>query len=218
MCGPCARRIRAAHFDTSMGRTSDAKQKLLDAAIDLIWSASYASVGVDQICERAGVKKGSFYHFFPSKTELAIAAYDAFYAAKAPIYERVFAPEIPPLDRIAGWCRAVYETQLERYREAGHVCGCPFASIGDEMGGQDERLRKKMQEFLERATRYLEFALRDAHARGLVQIDDPAAKARSLQALMLGHMLQAKVMNDPEILRDTVTDAMELIGARRVER
>ena len=56
-----------------MGRTSDAKEKLLHVAFDLIWQHSYGSVSVDDICERADVKKGSFYYFFPSKSDLAVA-------------------------------------------------------------------------------------------------------------------------------------------------
>lgn len=44
-----------------MGRTSDAKERLLAAALDLIWERSYGSVTIDAICEKAGVKKGSFY-------------------------------------------------------------------------------------------------------------------------------------------------------------
>jgi AcrR family transcriptional regulator len=52
----------------------DAKQRLLDTAIDLIWEQSYGAVSVDVICERAGTKKGSFYHFFPSKSDLTVAA------------------------------------------------------------------------------------------------------------------------------------------------
>ncbi|UCD12029.1 MAG: helix-turn-helix transcriptional regulator [Nitrospinaceae bacterium] len=44
---------------------SDAKQRILDSARGLIYSRSYAGVGVQEICKHAGVKKGSFYHFFP---------------------------------------------------------------------------------------------------------------------------------------------------------
>jgi len=50
-----------------MGRVSDAKQRLMDAVLDLIWSGSYGSTTIDDICEKAGVKKGSFYYFFDSK-------------------------------------------------------------------------------------------------------------------------------------------------------
>ena len=41
--------------------------KLIDSASELIHSRSYADVGVNELCEHAGVKKGSFYHFFPNR-------------------------------------------------------------------------------------------------------------------------------------------------------
>ncbi|HSG31720.1 MAG TPA: TetR/AcrR family transcriptional regulator, partial [Thermodesulfobacteriota bacterium] len=43
------------------------KEKLIDSAIQLLGTRSYNSVGVQELCEHAEVKKGSFYHFFPSK-------------------------------------------------------------------------------------------------------------------------------------------------------
>ena len=60
-----------------MGRTSEAKDKLIESAIDLISNRSYSSVGVQELCDHAGVKKGSFYHFFDSKKELTIISLKA---------------------------------------------------------------------------------------------------------------------------------------------
>ncbi len=54
-----------------MPRVSDMKERLTDAAMDLIWHNSYGTTSVDAICERAGAKKGSFYYFFKSKSRLA---------------------------------------------------------------------------------------------------------------------------------------------------
>ena len=59
-----------------MPQVSHAKEKLLDSALDLMYARSYRDVGVQEICEHAGVKKGSFYHFFPSKRDLTLAALD----------------------------------------------------------------------------------------------------------------------------------------------
>jgi TetR/AcrR family transcriptional repressor of nem operon len=61
-----------------MGRTSNARQLLLNAACDLLWEKSYHSVTVDDICARAGVRKGSLYHFFDSKSAVAVAALEHF--------------------------------------------------------------------------------------------------------------------------------------------
>ena len=38
-----------------MGRTSNARQRLLDAASNLLWEKSYHSVTVDEVCARAGL-------------------------------------------------------------------------------------------------------------------------------------------------------------------
>ncbi len=53
-----------------MGRTSDARERIIQSSIELIHYLSYSSVGVNELCEHAGVKKGSFYHYFPSKSDL----------------------------------------------------------------------------------------------------------------------------------------------------
>ena len=42
------------------------KERLTEAALDLIWHNSYGATSVDAICERAGAAKGSFYYFFKS--------------------------------------------------------------------------------------------------------------------------------------------------------
>src|SRR4028119_2236030 len=95
-----------------MGRVSDAKQRLLDATIDLIWQHSYGAVTVDNICERAGVKKGSFYYFFPSKTDLVVAALDAHWQTVKTHLDGIFAPSLPALDRLRGYFDFVYQRQL----------------------------------------------------------------------------------------------------------
>jgi TetR/AcrR family transcriptional repressor of nem operon len=52
----------------------DRKAKLLDAALHVIRVKGYSATTVDDICHAAGVTKGSFFHYFKSKEELALAA------------------------------------------------------------------------------------------------------------------------------------------------
>jgi TetR/AcrR family transcriptional regulator, transcriptional repressor for nem operon len=52
----------------------ESKTKLLDAALHVIRAKGYAATTVDDICHQAGVTKGSFFHHFKSKDELALAA------------------------------------------------------------------------------------------------------------------------------------------------
>src|SRR5438874_5439607 len=83
-----------------MGRVSDAKEKLMDAVLELIWTGSYGSTTIDDICEKAGVKKGSFYYFFKSKADLAVAALDEGYKEKRAEMDGIFSSTVAPLERI----------------------------------------------------------------------------------------------------------------------
>ena len=76
------------------------KERLTDAAMDLIWHNSYGTTSVDAICERAGAKKGSFYYFFKSKSELAAAALEADWNKKKAEMDSIFSPTVPPLERL----------------------------------------------------------------------------------------------------------------------
>lgn len=73
-----------------MPRKSDAQERLMNAAMDLIWENSYGSTSVDAICEKAGAKKGSFYHFFESKSELAVKALEADWQRKKARMDEIF--------------------------------------------------------------------------------------------------------------------------------
>lgn len=56
--------------------THPSRQKFIDAAISLIREQGYADTTVDDVCARAGMKKGSFFHHFSSKEALLLASID----------------------------------------------------------------------------------------------------------------------------------------------
>jgi TetR/AcrR family transcriptional repressor of nem operon len=197
-----------------MGRTSDAKEKLLDVAFELIWDNSYGGVSVDQICERADVNKGSFYHFFGTKADLAVAAYQEHWRQKQPELDRLFSPQVSPLDRLSNWCAFVYQSQKEKSEKYGHVCGCPYASIGAELATRDDKIRSIVEELMERGVKYVESAIADAKREGTVQVHDPKGAARQVFSYILGTVLSAKIQNDVEVLRNIEPTVMAIIGAK----
>jgi len=52
----------------------NSKSKLLDAALQVIRTKSYTATTIDDICATASLTKGSFFHHFKSKEDLALAA------------------------------------------------------------------------------------------------------------------------------------------------
>jgi TetR/AcrR family transcriptional repressor of nem operon len=200
-----------------MGRVSDAKERLMEAVRELIWTGSYGSTTIDQICEKAGVKKGSFYYFFDSKADLAVAAINEEWQRKRQELDSLFSPTIPPLERFRKYCDYGYRLQDEIKGKCGSVLGCPLFSLGSEVSTQEDRLQKKIQEILEQKRKYLESAIRDAHAAGLIDAPDAAAKARMLFAYYQGLLTQARIQNDLEILREAVHGTYELLGVKEPE-
>lgn len=195
-----------------VGRTSDARERLIKATIDLVWRASYGAVGVDAICEKAGVKKGSFYHFFASKDELMVAALDHHWETRRPFLDAIFSPARPPLERLRLYFAHVHERQIEVRREYGRVLGCFHNSVGTECIQQRPDLAAKVQEVIGNFRRYLETALRDAHAEKVVRAGDPLADARALFSYVQGVLLQARIHDDPELLRELPAVGFALVG------
>src|SRR5438552_18319525 len=113
-----------------MGRTSDAKERLMEAVRELIWTGSYGSTTIDQICEKAQVKKGSFYYFFDSKADLAVTALDGEWSEKRAELDPVFSPTVPPLDRLKKYCGLMYQFQAEIKKKYGKVLASPLFSVG----------------------------------------------------------------------------------------
>lgn len=199
-----------------MGRTSDARERLLNAALELIWERSYGVVTIDAICEKAGVKKGSFYYFFESKSDLSVEALNANWEQCGKLkWDSVFSASVPPLERILGYARLLYEGQVEVKKQHGQVLGCPCFSIGTEISTQNEKLRAKTQEILQIQLRYLESAIRDAQAEGSVPPGDATMKAKCLFALFEGCMGQARIQNDLEFLRSLPEVTLDFLGAKR---
>src|SRR5690242_7530642 len=165
-----------------MPRTSDAKERLSDAAMELIWENSYGATSVDAICERADVRKGSFYYFFKSKSELAAAALEADWKKRKVDMDTIFSPTVPPLERLERYCDFVHDRLAALQEKCGAVLGCPLFSVGSEVSTQDKPLRDKVQELLDRKVKYFESAIRDAHAQGLIVAPDAKAKAKALFA------------------------------------
>ena len=58
----------------------NAKEKIVESALQLMLDKGYSGTTVDEICENAGVSKGSFYHFFKAKEDIGLAALEAFIA------------------------------------------------------------------------------------------------------------------------------------------
>ena len=180
---------------------SDTKRRILEAARELMHSRSYADVGIAAICERAGVQKGSFYHFFPSKQELTLAVLDVFYGKTKENIGRAFESDIPPMARIERLAQVAYEVQKKYEAETGMVLGCAFGNLATEMSTQDEAIRKKIDHIFGKFRTGIAAVLEEASGQGELPGVDIEATAQAMLAYFEGVMMMAKNQNNPEVLR-----------------
>jgi TetR/AcrR family transcriptional repressor of nem operon len=191
------------------------KERLTEAAMDLIWESSYGATSVDAICERAGAKKGSFYYFFKSKSELAAAALEADWNKKKAKMDAIFSPTVPPLERLDRYFDFVHNRMAELQKECGSILGCPYVSVGSEVSTQDQIVRDTIDRIMDRKMNYFISAVRDAAAEGLIDAPDPVAKAQALFSCYQGTMAQVRIQNDIELLREFKQVAKDVLGVKR---
>lgn len=193
------------------------KLRLMDAAMDLMWENSYNAMSVDAICERAVAKKGSFYYFFKSKSELAAAALQADWAKKKAEMDSIFSPTVPPLERFDRYFDFVHDRLAQLQKKCGSILGCPFVSVGSEVSTQDQIVRETIDRIMDTKLNYFISTVRDAQAQRLIDAPDPVAKAKALFSCYQGTMAQARIQNDVELLREFKKVARDVLGVKRAE-
>ena len=81
-----------------------ARQKLLDAALAVIREKGYVATTVDELCARAGVAKGSFFHHFNGKEALAVGAANYWSETTSSLFASApYHTHKDPLDRVLGY-------------------------------------------------------------------------------------------------------------------
>ena len=106
-----------------MTKGEQSRQRLIDCAAELFWKNGYAATGISEILNASGLPKGSFYFYFKSKEELAVAVV-SYYQAALLDKMRVFAAN-------RTWLIAVYQGNLLLGRisqERGYL-GCAKESM-----------------------------------------------------------------------------------------
>lgn len=179
----------------------DTRQRIVNSALELMFASSYADVGVAAICQRAGVRKGSFYHFFPSKRDLTLAVLEQHFAeAKAQLLDRAFATDLSPLARLDRLAALAYQFQRDLQQQTGHVLGCPFGNLATELSTQEEAIRAALARIMARLQHLLAATLEEAVAVGEAGDIDVPATAQAMLAYFEGVMLLAKTENDAQVI------------------
>lgn len=170
------------------------RDRLIRAASKLFLQRSYAAVGVNEICAAADAAKGSFYHFFPTKSDLAIAVIDRHAAAMWALHDQHESAARGAAGRLRAVTDVVEEVQGKLHRSFGRMVGCPLGNLGVELGTTDDPAGAHVADVLAQWERRIARHCHDVAEAGLLRRGvDPDELATAILATMQGMILLAKV-------------------------
>jgi len=166
----------------------DTRDRIVRSAAKLFLTRSYHAVGIADLCAAADVHRGSFYHFFPGKADVAKAVVDLHTAE----FDKQFtAAEEHGLYAVA---TAVTTVQTRFEEKFGRIVGCPFGNLAAELATTDDDLRRYVADVFQS---WEDRLVKACLAADLRPGFDPYDLARTILAQIQGLILLAKVQSRP---------------------
>jgi TetR/AcrR family transcriptional regulator, transcriptional repressor for nem operon len=186
------------------------KTRLLDAALQVIRAKGYAATTVEDICNQAHVTKGSFFHHFKSKDDLALNAVahwrsmtESFFAS-APYHEAK-----DPLDRLLGYVDfrgSILTGELPDYT-------CLLGTLVQETYSTHPDIRalcdRALAAHIAELTRDIDAAKKRYAARASWS---PESVGYFIQGVLQGSFIFAKARQSPEVIRESLQHLRRYLG------
>jgi TetR/AcrR family transcriptional repressor of nem operon len=174
-----------------------AKLRLLNAALHAIRAKGYAATTVDDICREAGVTKGSFFHHFKSKDELALAAIDFWERMTGGLFAAApYHQAADPVDRLLGYID--FRVQILAGDLADYTC--LLGTLVQETYDTHPNLRVACQRAL---NSHIDNLTRDVVAAKELYAPDapwtPESVGTFIQAVLQGSFIFAKAHHGREV-------------------
>src|SRR5262249_4391624 len=180
---------------------SRTRDKLLEAAQELMLAKGYVATSVDEVCQAAGLTKGSFFHYFPGKEDLGVAVAQRFSDRKRQAFEAApFRRLADPLDRVFGYVDFLIE-MTSTPLAAG---GCLLGTFVQELSQTHPNIRAVCAACFEAALDDLERDLEQARARHAQATWDARSLAEHLFAVIQGAIILAKARQDARVMQESL--------------
>jgi TetR/AcrR family transcriptional repressor of nem operon len=180
----------------------ESKKKLLEAAVYVIRAKGYTATRVEDICEAAGLTKGSFFHHFTSKEALALTAVEHWNAATGELFSTAAYQSIKdPVDRLVAYVdfrKSLLEGELSEFT-------CLVGTMVQEIYETHPPLRAACDESISRHAATLEPDIAEAmRLYGVTSDWTPRSLALYTQAVIQGSFILAKAKGGPEVAATSI--------------
>src|SRR5664279_2729468 len=176
------------------------RARLLDAAVDVIRAQGYSASTVDDICQRAGLTKGGFFHHFRSKEECAIAAAAHFAGRADALFETApFRRLADPRERVLGYVefrKSILKGALPQFT-------CLLGTMVQEAYETHPEIRAACDRYIGEHAVFVAEDIAEAKARYAPDADwTPRSVALFTQSVIQGAFILAKAQGDAKIAAD----------------
>jgi TetR/AcrR family transcriptional repressor of nem operon len=187
------------------------RRKLLDAALRVIRTKGYAGCSVDDICNEAGVTKGSLFHHFTGKDDLAIAAAKHWTGLTGNLVEAApFRSLADPRARVLGYID--FRASLIQGEFADFTC--LLGTMVQETYNTHPDICAACNEAILFHARTVEADLIEAKRRYAPKAKwQPLDVAMFAQAAIQGAFILAKAQHDPAAARRAIAHLRQYVGA-----
>jgi TetR/AcrR family transcriptional repressor of nem operon len=178
----------------------EARQRLLEAAVNVIRLQGLSATTVDDLCRAAGVTKGAFFHHFESKDALAVAAADHWSRMTGELFATAAYHELDdPADRVLGYL----DLRSEWVDGPIYEFTCLVGTMVQEAYTTHPTVRDACAASIFGHAATLEADLAAALAAAGSDLD-PVGLARHIQAVLQGSFVLSKAADDPQVARDSI--------------
>ncbi len=175
----------------------ESKTKLLDAALHVIRAKGYTATRIEDICEEAGLTKGSFFHHFASKEDLALAAAEYWGDTTSALFASAPYRALPdPLDRLLAYVdfrKAILQGDLPDFT-------CLVGTMVQEVYDTHPALREACNKSISDHAATLAPDIQEAmHLHGIQAHWTAESLALYTQATIQGAFILAKAKHNPDV-------------------
>jgi TetR/AcrR family transcriptional repressor of nem operon len=179
----------------------NSRTRLLTATIDLVRANGYAATRVEDVCEAAGVTKGSFFHHFASKEDLAIAAARHWNERAAKLFSQApYRAEPDSLQRLLAYIRFRKELLAGDIWEWSCYAGTTIQETHETYPAIREACAQSIAAHVAMLRAMVEDVLREYPVPGL-RADSLAAH---FQTVIQGAFVMAKAQQDRRVASDSL--------------
>jgi TetR/AcrR family transcriptional repressor of nem operon len=151
----------------------DVRRRLLEAGLDLVHARGFTASGVKDITDAAGVPKGSFYAYFPSKEDFGAAILEHYWSDIEARLVPILAGDGPALKRITRFFHAL----ADEHEARDFLLGCLIGNLSLELSGSSAPARTELLRILDRWDQALTACVRSGQGKsGGIRADLDAAR------------------------------------------